>query len=155
MIRIALAAAAFALASPALAGAPAAARAAKPAAAVPEATGMISFSLVEALASIHQPQLAGIFSFVEEKNAPFAFADFIARDKKSMKLYLNKLDADVEAAGGLTEWDHEVCASLINLYGSPMAATFGVPDAKRMKQINDAMLSRIISLEEIVAKRKK
>ena len=155
MIRTALVAAAFALASPAPAGTPAAARPAKAAAPAVEATGMISFSLVDALAAIHQPQLAGIFSFVEEKNAPFAFADFIARDKKSMKLYLKKLDADVESANGLTEWDHEVCASLINLYGSPMAATFGVPDAKTMKQINDAMLSRTISLEEIVSKRKK
>ncbi|MFI5363949.1 MAG: hypothetical protein ACHQ49_18465 [Elusimicrobiota bacterium] len=158
MIRTALvAAAAFALASPVLGAAAAAARPAKAAApaVVAEATGMISFSLVDALTSIHQPQLAGIFSFVEEKNAPFAFADFIARDKKSMKLYLKKLDADVESANGLTEWDHEVCASLINLYGSPMAATFGVPDAKTMKQINDAMLSRTISLEEIVSKRKK
>ena len=118
-------------------------------------TGMISFSLVEALAALHEPQLAGIFSFVSEKNAPFAFADLLARDKKSMKLYLNKLDDDFKAASGLTEWDHEVCASLINLYGSPLAGTFGVPDAKRMKQINDCMLTPTVFLEDIVARRKK
>ena len=147
MIKAALAAAAFALAIPARAGTPATVRA--------EPTGMISFSLVEALAALHQPQLAGIFSFVSEKNAPFAFADLLARDKKSMKLYLDKLDGDFKAAAGLTEWDHEVCASLINLYGSPMAATFGAPDAKRMKQINDCMLAPSVSLADIVARRKK
>ena len=157
MISAALAAALF-LAPPARAGAPAAARPAKAAIAAPQEcapTGMISFSLVEALASLHQPQLAGIFSFVAEKNAPFAFADLLARDKKAMKLYLDKLDGDFKAAGGLTQWDHEVCASLINLYGSPLAATFGVPDAKRMKQINDCMLAHNATLEEIVAARKK
>ncbi len=160
MIRTALAAA-LALASPAFAGTPAAARggAAKAARAAARAsqapTGMISFSLIEALAALHQPQLAGIFSFVAEKDAPFAFADLIARDKKSMKLYLEKLSDDDKAGSGLTEWDHEVCASLINLYSSPMAATFGVPDAKRMKQINDCMLSQTVPLEDIVARRKK
>ena len=155
MIKAAFAAAAIALASPALAGAPstAAARAAQEAAQAP--TGMISFSLVEALAALKQPQLAGVFAFVSEKNAPFALADLLARDKKSMKRYLDKLDGDYKAAAGLTEWDHEVCASLINLYGSPMAATFGVPDAKCMKQINDCMLAPAIPLENIVAKRKK
>ena len=116
---------------------------------------MISFSLVEALAALHQPQLAGIFSFVSERNAPFALADLLARDKKSMKLYLNKLADDFKAASGLTEWDHQVCASLINLYASPMAATFGKPDDKRMKQINDCMLSATVPLEQIVARRKK
>jgi hypothetical protein len=120
-----------------------------------EPTGMISFSLVEALAALHQPQLAGIFSFVSEKNAPFAFADLLARDKKAMKLYLNKLDDDFKAAGGLTEWDHEVCASLINLYSSPLPPGFERADAKRLKQINDCMLSPTIALETIVSKRKR
>jgi hypothetical protein len=164
MIRSAFAAAAFALALSASAETITAARPAKapvkaaaPKAAAPaaEPTGMISFSLVEALAAIHQPQLAGIFSFVAEKNAPFAFADFLARDKKAMKLYLNKLGDDIKAAEGLTEWDHEVCASLINLYSSPLPPGFERADEKRMKQINDCMLARTASLEEIVAKRKK
>ena len=153
MIRPALVAAVFSLASSAFAGAPAVARQAPTAA--DEPTGMISFSLVEALAALHQPQLAGIFSFVSEKNAPFAFADLLARDKKFMKLYLAKLDGDFKAAAGLTEWDHEVCASLINLYGSPMAGTFGAPDAKLMKKINDCMLAPGVPLETIVARRKK
>ena len=137
----------------AAAPAEAATRAAQDAAQAP--TGMISFSLVEALAAIKQPQLAGVFAFVTEKNAPFALADLLARDKKAMKLYLDKLDGDFKTAQGLTEWDHEVCASLINLYGSPMANTFGVPEPKRMKQINDCMLAPALPLETIVAKRKK
>jgi hypothetical protein len=144
---------AFAGAAFAAAPAEAATRAAQEASQAP--TGMISFSLVEALAAMKQPQLAGVFSFVSEKNAPFALADLLARDKKAMKLYFEKLDDDFRVASGLTEWDHEVCASLINLYGSPMAGTFGVPEPKRMKQINDCMLTPAIPLETIVSKRKK
>ena len=149
-IRTLLAAAAFALAAPAFAGAPGAA-----AVAGPHVTGMMSLSLIEALGAIRQPQLAGVFSFVAEADAPFAFADFLARDKKAMKAYLNKLGDDRKAADGLTDWDHEVCASLVNLYGSPLAATFGVPEPKRMSQINECVLSPILPLEAIVARRKK
>jgi hypothetical protein len=159
VIRTAFAAAALVLGSSAHAATQAAARPAARAAAVPTdgggATGMISFSLIDALAALHKPELAGIFSFVSEQNAPFAFADLLARDKKGMKLYLDKLDGDQKAAKGLTEWDHAVLASLINLYGSPMAATFGKPDEKILHRINTAMLAQTVPLEAIVAGRKK
>ena len=153
MIRILVAAAGLALASPALAGASAAPVGAP--AAGSHATGMMSLSLIEALAAVRQPQLAGIFSFVAEVDAPFAFADFLARDQKSLKAYLGKLGDDRKAADGLTEWDHEVCASLVNLYGLPIAATFGVPEPKRMTQINECVLAPVIPLEVLVARRKK
>jgi hypothetical protein len=157
MIRPAFAAAALALALPALAGTQAAAPASGTAytVGIPHTVGMMSLSLIEALAAVRQPQLAGIFSFVAEPDEPFAFADFVARDKKAMKLYMNKLADDRKAADGLTEWDHGVCASLVNLFASPMAKTFGVPDAKRMSQINECVLAPVLPLEAIVAKRKK
>jgi hypothetical protein len=159
VIKSALLAAAVALAAPAFAGAPQAPRAGGPAAvtagsAPMSSGGMVSLSLVEALAAIKQPQLAGIFSFVAEPDAPFAFADLLARDKKALKLYLEKLDGDKKAANGLTGWDHSVCASLVNLYASPMAAAFGgAPEEKRMSQINQCVLAAVVPLEEIVARR--
>ena len=149
MIRSALVAAAVALAAPAFAGT------AEAPALASSSGGMVSLSLVEALAAVKQPQLAGIFSFVSEKDAPFALADYLARDKKSMKRYLEKLDDDRKAANGLTGWDHEVCVSLVNLYASPIAATFGRPDEKRMSKINQCVLAPVVSLEEIVARRKR
>jgi hypothetical protein len=118
-------------------------------------TGMVSLSLVEALAAVRQPQLAGIFSFVPEKDAPFALADFLARDPKALKSYLGKLDDDRAASHGLTEWDHGVCASLVNLYASPLAATFGKPDQKWLSKINQCVLAPVVPLEEIVARRKR
>jgi hypothetical protein len=117
--------------------------------------GMVSLSLVEALAAVRAPELAGLFSFIAESDAPFAFADYLAREKKAQKLYIEKLDDDKKAANGLTAWDHSVCASLVNLYASPLAATFGRPDEKRMSKINQCVLSPTVPLEEIVARRKR
>jgi hypothetical protein len=149
-----------------LASAPAlTARAAEPAPAVaaaaaanavhPGGTGVVDLSLVEALSAIREPALSGLFSFINEDDAPFAFADLIARDKKARRRYLKKLGKDREAGGGLTRWDHQVCASLVNLYASPLADTFGRPDKKRMSLINECVLSPVVPLEKIVAGRRK
>ena len=117
--------------------------------------GMVDLSLVEALAAIKEPQLAGLFSFIQPKDAPFAFGDLLARDPKALKRYLNKLDDDKETANGLTGWDHEVCASLVNMYNSPMGAAFGKPDKKRLSRINNCVLAAVVPLQEIVARRKR
>ena len=154
MIFAAFAAAALVSALPARAGTPASAPAAAASQAPAAASGIVSLSLIEALTAIRQPQLSGVFSFIAEQNSSFAFADLLARDKKAQKLYLEKLDDDVKAADGLTTWDHEVCASLVNLYASPLAATFGKPDDKRMSKINRCVLARVVPLGEIVSRRK-
>ncbi|MBI3564300.1 MAG: hypothetical protein HY079_03785, partial [Elusimicrobia bacterium] len=150
--------AALLLPTPASAGsaAPAApAPAGAPAAGASSNGGMVSLSLVEALAAVRAPQLAGLFSFISSDDAPFAFADYLARDKKALKLYVEKLDDDRKAANGLTAWDHNVCASLVNLYSSPLAATFGRPDEKRLSKINQCVLVPVVPLEDIVARRKR
>lgn len=121
----------------------------------PDAGGMVNLSLVDALTAIEEPQLAGIFSFIPEKYSTFAFADLMARDKKALKRYLGKLQADLKSAAGLTGWDHEVCATLVNLYASPLSASFEKPDAKRMSRINECVLAPAVQLSDIVAKRKK
>ncbi len=159
MIKTILAAAVLALpvaasAAPA-AGAPTGPAASTAKSAPMNSGGMVSLSLVEALSAVRAPELAGIFSFIAEGDSPFAFADYLAREKKAMKLYLEKLDDDKKAANGLTTWDHAVCASLVNLYASALANTFGRPDEKRMSKINQCVLSPVVPLEEIVARRKR
>lgn len=155
-------AAALLLLAPALAAAAGTARrAAAPAEASAAASapadgvGMVDASLIEALAAIKKPEVAGVFSFVSEKDSPFAFADLLARDRRSLKRYLKKLDKDEKAAHGLTPWDHEVCASLVNLYASPLAKTFGKPDEKWLSKINECMLTPALPLSQIVAARRK
>src|SRR5262249_31477265 len=104
------------LCAPSRAAAPAAAAAprAQALAAGPAGGGMVSLSLVARLSAVKRPEWAGVFSFIAEKDAPFAFSDLLARDAKTLKPYLGKLDDDMKVAGGLTEWDHAVCASLVN-----------------------------------------
>ncbi|HAZ08988.1 MAG TPA: hypothetical protein DCZ01_10840 [Elusimicrobia bacterium] len=122
---------------------------------VPSSAGVINLSLVDALTAIEEPRLSGIFSFIAEQDSTFAFADLLARDKKALKRYLVKLQADLKAANGLTGWDHEVCATLVNLYSSPFSSTLEKPDPKKMSQINNCVLAGTVALADIVARRGK
>ena len=116
---------------------------------------VVNLSLIEAVASIDMPQITGLFAFIAEEDASFAFADLIARDPKAMKKYLKKLEADRKAASGLTSWDHEVCATLVNLYASSMGATLGRPSDKNMSFINECVLAPVVPLSDIVSRRKR
>lgn len=117
---------------------------------------MLSGSLIEALAAVGKPDLSGVFTYIGQPNAPRAFADLIARDFKAMKLYTSKLGDDLKAAGGLTAWDHEVCATLVNHYaGANAMPGIKVPDAKRLKALNSCVLSPVMELQDIVQKRNK
>ncbi len=119
------------------------------------AQDILSGSLVEALTAVGKPELSGVFTYVGEKNAPRAFADLIARDAKAMKRYTGKLTDDQKAAGGLTAWDHEVCATLVNHYAGVEVPGIKKPDAKRLKALNVCVLSPIMELADIVARRGK
>jgi hypothetical protein len=134
------------LVSPLLAATPARAQ---------EGEGILSGSLIEALTAVEKPELGGVFTYVGERNAPRAFADLIARDSKSMKRYAAKLTADRKAAGGLTAWDHEVCATLVKHYAGAEMPGIKKPDAKRLKALNDCVLAPVMELQEIVSRRGK
>ena len=112
-------------------------------------------SLIEALMAVGKPELGGVFTYVGEKNAPNAFADLIARDPKAMKRYTGKLGDDRKIAGGLTAWDHQVCATLVNYYAGAAMPGIKRPDAKRLKALNDCVLAPVMDLQEIVSKRNK
>lgn len=116
---------------------------------------LMDLSLVEALSAIRQPQLAGLFSFINPKDAPFALADLLARDHGALKRYLGKLDEDRSVANGLTGWDHQVCGSLVNLYASQAGAALDKPKAKFMKKINECVLAPVVSLQDIVGRRRR
>lgn len=118
-------------------------------------SGLISLSLIEALTAVKEPGLAGVFTYISEANAPTAFADYLARDTKALSRYLDKLDDDRKAANGLTDWDHQVCATLVNFYASPAGGIFGRLDAKRSSKINQCVLVPVVTLGNLVAARKK
>jgi hypothetical protein len=114
---------------------------------------MLSGSLIEALKAVGKPELGGVFTYVGGENAPRAFADLIARDAKAMKRYAAKIDEDRKVAGGLTAWDHEVCATLVNHYAGSSMPGIARPDEKRLKSLNACVLAPVMELQEIVSRR--
>jgi hypothetical protein len=116
---------------------------------------ILSGSLIEALTAIKKPELGGVFTYVGEKNAPQAFADLIARDSKAMKQYTAKLMDDHKTAGGITAWDHQVCATLVTHYAGAEMPGLKKPDAKRLRALNACVLAPVMELQEIVMRRNK
>lgn len=136
-------------------GADAAALAPKPIPAATAGPAVVNLSLIEAIAAIELPQVTGLFAFIAEQDASFAFADLVARDPKAMKKYLKKLADDKKLSNGITDWDHQVCATLVNLYASSMGAMLGRPSEKQSKFINECVLAPVVPLSEIVSRRKR
>lgn len=116
---------------------------------------VVNLSLIEGIAAIELPQVTGLFSFIAEQDASFAFADLVARDPKAMKRYLNKLRDDKKLSNGLTSWDHEVCATLVNLYASSLGAALNKPKQKDFDFINECVLAPVVPLSEIVSRRRR
>ncbi|MBI5241306.1 MAG: hypothetical protein HY926_12610 [Elusimicrobia bacterium] len=125
------------------------------AAQTPAAGGVLSLSCIEALAAIGQPKLAGVFSFVSEKDSPAAFADLVAHDAKALKKYVEKVDKDFRAAGGVTGWDHEALMFSLNLFSGPLAQSLDKPAGKVLERIQSLSTAPTLTLQQITEKRKK
>jgi hypothetical protein len=116
---------------------------------------MLNLSCVEALVSVGRPELAGVFSFVAEKDAPAAFADLLAHDKKAFKKFVSKLEGDYKTAQSLTAWDHEAAAALVALYGSPLGETLEKPKPAVIQRLAELTAAPSIPLEQMTARRRK
>lgn len=117
--------------------------------------GLINLSCLEALVAINQPGLAGVFSFITEKDSPAAFADLVAHQGKSLKKYVAKLDQDLKAAGGITTWDHEAIVFALALFSGPLAQTLEKPPQKLVSKMTELSLAPTLALEAVTARRKK
>jgi hypothetical protein len=122
--------------------------------AVPRAAGMINLSCVEALVSIDEQRLAGVFSFISEKDEPAAFADLIVHNKKSLKKFLGKLADDRKAANGISSWDHDALQFALAIYDSPLAATVEAP-GKLKDEMQAFLAAPALKLEQVTAARRK
>jgi hypothetical protein len=126
------------------------------AAAVPagQASGArVNMSLIEGLNAIGKPELVGVFAYVAEQYAPYAFGDLLVRDRGALRDFADKVRADMKAANGLTDWDHAVCAVVVNAITG--ASTPSKPKKKTMSAINECVLSPVLTLQEIAARRKR
>jgi hypothetical protein len=147
------------LAAPAFAAAPkSAASSALPVQAPPPPappTGNVDLSLIDTLDAIGEPQLGGVFKYISDQYAPFAFAEILAADKKAMKRFLAKIDDDHKAAGGISQWEKTVCAVLVNTYQNTPDDDPLKPDKKRMSVINRCMLVPVVTFQEILMRRRR
>lgn len=116
---------------------------------------MLNLSCVEGLVAIGMPQLAGVFSFVPEKDAPAAFGDLIVHDKKALKKYVAKLEKDMKEAGGISAWDHQAVAFAQQVYASPLAETIEKPGASVLARLDTASRAPTMSLQDMTARRRK
>lgn len=118
----------------------------------PVVGGMLNLSCVAALVAVGHADLAGTFSFINEKDAPAAFADFVAHNKAALKKYMDKLNRDFKAAGGISVWDHEAVMKIIEVYSSPLGETLEKPGAVIGKRLTELSVAPTLTLEEITAK---
>ncbi len=116
---------------------------------------VMDLSIMEALVAVGHADMAGIFSFISEKDSAPAFADFLLRNEKSRKKYIAKVDKDVKKAGGLTAWDHAVLQDVVSVYGSPMGKTLpNKASAKEILHMVNLAGTPTLSLDQISAKRR-
>lgn len=125
------------------------------AAAAPAASqGVINLSCVEALTAVGEADLAGVFSFVPEKDSAAAFADLTARNPKALKKFVAKVEADYKAAKGISAWDKAVLRGVLGLYASPLADTLKKPGGKVLSRITELAALPALTLEAITAARR-
>ena len=118
------------------------------------AAGMLNLSCVEALVAVEHPDLAGVFSFITEKDAPAAFADFVAHNKTAMRRYVDKIGADIKSAAGVTPWDHDVIMRILDIYAGPLAETLEKLPPPIQKRLMEYSAAPSMSLEDVAARRK-
>ena len=121
----------------------------------PQGAHILDLSCVEALVAVDQARLAGVFSFIAEKDAIPAFADLLARDPKALKKFIEKVEHDFKIATGISRWDRDVLAAVMSLYGSPLGDTFPKPAPKVVSRIAELTQETVVPLEQITARRKK
>ena len=95
---------------------------------LPAQQAMIGLSLVDALVAVHQESLAGVFGYIAEANAAPAFADYLFRNPKALKLFLKKGEGDFKRTGGVSQWDKEVFLYLVTIQSNASLVGAPIPD---------------------------
>lgn len=125
-------------------------------AAVPAgAQQVLGLSCMDALIAAGRAELAGVFSFIPEKDSAAAFADLLVHNKDAMKKYLGRVESDLKVAGGINVWDHETIVLVAQIYASPMAETLLKPAAKTTAKLSELTLAPTLPLDQLTARRKR
>jgi len=125
------------------------------AAEAPKSGQILNLSCLQALVAVDEGNLAGVFSFVPEKDSPAAFADLVVRNPKAMKKYLAMLEKDLKEVSGISAWDHEVLAFAVSVYASPLASTLEKPAPRILKRLLELNGVASLTLQEMTSRRSK
>lgn len=115
---------------------------------------MINLSLIDALVAIHEEGLAGIFGYIAESNAAPAFAEYLFRTPKALKLFVQKGERDLKETGGISEWDKEVYLYVIGINSNGTNAGAELLPAKLLDRVATLSLATGLPLSEITMRRK-
>lgn len=117
--------------------------------AMPAQQSMINLSLVDALVAVHEEKLAGIFGFVADQNAAPAFADYLFRNPKALKLFLKKGEADLKRIGGVNEWDKQVYLYIVTIQANASLVSDNALSPKIYDRVTTLSLAPGVSLAAI------
>lgn len=122
----------------------------------PQQPQIINLSLLEALLAVKAQELAGVFGFVEEKNAPAAFADYLFHNRPALKRFVKKGERDSKQAGGVNEWDKQVYLYLLGINASAMLPQgYSRLSSSWVDRLSTLSLAPGLTLSELTARRKK
>jgi hypothetical protein len=115
---------------------------------------MLNLSCMEALVAVDQAGLAGVFSYISEKDGPAAFADLLAHNKKALNKFLDKTGKDLKSVSGIAAWDHDVFQALLAIYASPLAETLDKPNSKTMTRLEGLAHAPTLTLDQMTSRRR-
>jgi hypothetical protein len=121
---------------------------------IPNAPQIINFGLLEALSAIGHADLAGVFAFIPEEQAPMAMADFLLRNRKALKRFVKKSERDKKKVEAISIWDKHVFMYLTGMVNSgQMPPTMKKVPQRWISRIHALMLAPGLPLQAIVQKR--
>ncbi len=118
-------------------------------------TQVLDLNCVDALVAVGESRLAGVFSYVPDKDSSSAFAALLVHDPSVLKKFIAKDEKDLKDAQGVSGWDHAALETAIATFSSPLGRTLEKPSEKAMKRMIALSQAPSLTLEQVTARRKK
>lgn len=120
---------------------------------MPQQAEIINLSLLEALKTIGDNDMAGVFAFIPSPSVPPAMADYLLHRPKSLKKFVKKGEGDLKAAGGINEWDQQVFVYLLNINSSGILPEDLTLSKSMLDRVQKLMLAPAMPLQQITLRR--
>jgi len=121
---------------------------------VPATPRIIGASVLEALLTVREQRLTGVFAFVPSEHASMAMADYLMHDRRALKRFVKKDERDLEELRGIDAWDREVHLYLVGVHAQLLfpQGVKRIPE-KLLQRIRRLSLSPGLSIEVMSQRR--